>query len=286
MMKKVLVVTNSNAGRKKAVKHKKKLVKFLLRHAETFKTVDLDELKTTDVQAFDTILVMGGDGTVNKVLPCLVNTYKTLGIIPCGTANLLAAKLGITGNLKKNLKILEKGKTKNIDTLNINDNLCVLRCGFGFDSDIICKTPQSLKNKFGYFAYFVAGIIFALRLKKKEYILRIDGEEKTYQASCIIIANAANMYRNFIAVGKDSSPNDGLMDIFILKTTNPVALYFELLKMGFNIYKNNSAADYTKAKSVQILNKWTVCHIDGEKKNLQNDINMSINPHSVRVICR
>ena len=189
-MEKVLIVTNFNAGRKKAIKYKKRVINFVLKHAKSFKFTDIDEFKTLDVTEFDTIFAMGGDGTVNKILPHLINTDKTLGIIPCGTANLLAMKLGLSLSLNKTLKIFEQNNQAKIDILYVNDMPCALRCGFGYDSDIICKTPQSLKNKFGYFAYFISGIIFSLRLKKKQYNITIDGHAYDISASCIIFANA------------------------------------------------------------------------------------------------
>ena len=67
---------------------------------------------------------VGGDGTVNKVAQMVAFTDKTLAIIPTGTANLLAAKLGIPTNLRKNLKILSKENINKIDALKINDELC------------------------------------------------------------------------------------------------------------------------------------------------------------------
>ena len=101
MMNCVLIVTNFNAGRKKAIKYKKKVIDFVLKYTKSFKFVDIDEFKELDITPFDTIFAMGRDGTVNKVLPFLVNTDKVLGIIPCGTANLLAAKLGLSSRLTK-----------------------------------------------------------------------------------------------------------------------------------------------------------------------------------------
>ena len=164
-MKNVLVINNPNAGRKKAAKYKKLLIQFLLRKNCSFKTIEISKLTSTDFEEFDTVFAIGGDGTVNKVIPYIVNTDKVLGIIPCGTANLLAAKLNIPTNPKKALEIINHSVIKNVDVLKVQDKYSVLRLGLGYDSDIICKTPQSLKNKFGYFAYFLAGILFALRLK-------------------------------------------------------------------------------------------------------------------------
>ena len=279
----VLIVTNYNAGRKKGIKYKKKVIDFVLKYTKSFKLVDIDELKELDVSPYDTILAMGGDGTVNKVLPYLIDTDKVLGIVPCGTANLLAAKLGLSSNIDKNIKLIRKNNIQNIDVLNINGMPCILRCGLGYDADIICKTPQSLKNKFGYFAYFIAGIIFALRLKQKRYKIHINDKELEKKASCIIFSNASNMYKNFMQVGDNSLLDDGLAEVFILKTTNPIILFFELVKIAFNIHKNSSVAEYIKADKIFIENEWHNCHIDGEKKNLKGDININVESKKVRV---
>ena len=285
-MKNVLVVTNINAGRKKALKYKKQMIKFVLKHTSNFKFVDLDQLKETDVNQFDVILVMGGDGTVNKVLPFMVNTGKTLGIIPCGTANLLAANLGLSSDFKKNLKIIDKGFVRRVDTIGVNEYLSSLRIGFGYDADIICKTPQSLKNKFGYFAYFIAGIIFGWRLKKKNYKLIIDGAERETEASCVIVANCPNMYKKMAYVGNKSKPDDGELEIFILKTTNPVRYFFEFLGILLNLRINNGAAEYLKGKNIKIEAAWLVGHIDGEKKIFKEDINFGIIPKSLNVFSK
>ena len=227
------------------------------------------------METFDTILVVGGDGTVNKVLPYLVGTNKTLGIIPTGTANLLVANLGIN-NVSKALKVIDRENTTKIDVMTVNNNFSVLRCGLGYDADIIGKTPQSLKNKFGYFAYFIAGIIFALRLKNKEYSAIIDNEMRTIKASCIIVANAGNMYKSLFSIAKNSKLDDGLFDIFILKTQNSILFFFEFLKILLNIKTNSRIAEYIKAKGFKIKNNYSFAHIDGEKTKFTEDLDFGI----------
>ena len=285
-MDNVLVVYNFNAGRKKAVFQKKELTKFLLNSCKIFKFISIDEFDNADIKDFDTVIAIGGDGTINKIVSRIINTDKTLICMPSGTANLLASNLGMTNNIKKNLKIILKGNTKKIDIIKIDNTISVLRCGFGYDSDIICKTPQSLKNKFGYFAYFIAGIIFALRLKNKIYKIKIDNEQKELYGSCIIIANAANMYKNFVSVGNNSKVDDGLLDIFVLKTQNPILFFAEFIKIIFGLKKNNFLAEYFQAKKINLQNNWTVCHVDGEKHILKGDTTFEIISNALNVYCK
>ncbi len=285
-MKQVLIVYNNNAGRKKGILYKRELHKYLFQDAESFKFITPDELSDFDTAPYETIVAMGGDGTVNAVVPHIINNpNKTLGIIPCGTANLLAEKLGISANFKKAFKVFRENNKTKIDVLKTNEAHCILRLGLGYDADIICKTPQSLKHKFGYFAYFVAGILFALRLKNKEYEIECDGAAQTVQASCIIVANAANMYRNWVSVARGCRLNDGLMDVFILKTENPIVYFFELLRMIFHGHQTNKNAMYFKTSKLSIKNKWMNAHIDGEKKNFQEEIEIDIQKSSINVIC-
>ena len=282
-MKKFLIVNNPNAGRKKAVQYKKAVVKFLLNRNAEFKSVEIDELDRNLIEQFDVIIAIGGDGTVNKIIPYIINTKKVLGIIPCGTANLLAAKLEIPSNVKKALNVIEQNKISQIDTLKVNDKFSILRLGFGYDSDIIGKTPQSLKNKFGYFAYFLAGILFALRLKQKKYTLFYDNKRLSVLATCIILANAGNMFKNLVSVSNNCDLKDGLFDVFILKVKNPVMFFFEFLMILFNRKLTNSKAIYFQTANLSLKNDFITGHIDGEKKKFKGDIEISILPKSVNV---
>ncbi len=282
-MKNVLVVNNPNSGRRQALKYKKSVLKFLLWKNIKFKSISIDEIEKTTFEEFDTVLIIGGDGTVNKIIPYVINTGKVIGVIPSGTANLLAAKLKIPANVNKALKVIENGKVTNIDTLKINDRFSILRFGLGYDSDIICKTPQSLKNRFGYFAYFLAGILFALRLKQKHYTIFYDDKKLSIVATCIIAANASNMFRDLVSISQKCELDDGLLDIFILKVKNPIMFFMEFLQIIFDRKSSGSKAMYFQTSNFIIKNDFTTGHIDGEKNKFKGNINITIIPKSVKI---
>ena len=285
-MKNVLVINNPNAGRKKAAKYKKIVIQFLIRQNCHFKTTEINKLTSTDFDKIDTVFAIGGDGTINKIIPYIVNTEKVLAIIPCGTANLLASKLNISTNPKKALNIINNADIKEIDVLKIQDKYSVLRLGFGYDSDIICKTPQSFKNKFGYFAYFLSGILFSLRLQQKSYTIFFNEKKLSILATCIIVANVGNMYRNIVSISNNCNLEDGKFEVFILKVKSPITFFIEFLGILLNYKNSNSKAMYFNTNKLIIKNEFSTGHIDGEKQKFRDDININIIPRSVKVFCR
>ena len=119
-MKNVLVVSNYNAGRKQAVLHKKVFHKFLMKNSEHFRFISIEEFEFVNIDLYDTIFAIGGDGTVNKIIPSIINTDKVLGIIPCGTAiqnarNTSFNELGDGGELTYDTLHLQEGVPRLID---------------------------------------------------------------------------------------------------------------------------------------------------------------------------
>lgn len=283
-MKKILVVENINAGKKNAISADKIIEEFYLGKDVELNIVGIEDISENAVKNSDVIITVGGDGTVNKVVPFAMKFDKPIGVIPCGTANLLSAKLKIPTDFKKALQVIENGQKLKIDVLKMNDNYSVLRTGFGYDADIICKTPQSLKNKFGYFSYFVAGVLFALRLKQQVYHLTYDNDKKlSVLATCLIIANAGNMYKNVVSISKNCRLDDGKFDVFILKVKNPILFFIEFLQIIFDKKSSNSKAMYFQTKNISIKNDYCVCHIDGEKQKIRDNIKIETIPCTVYV---
>lgn len=283
-MKKILVVENINAGKKNAVSADKIIEEFYLGKDVELNIVGIEDVSEDAVKNSDVIITVGGDGTVNKVVPFAMKFDKPIGVIPCGTANLLSAKLKIPTDFKKALQVIENGQKLKIDVLKVNDNYSVLRTGFGYDADIICKTPQSLKNKFGYFSYFVAGVLFALRLRQQVYHLTYDNDKKlSVLATCLIIANAGNMYKNLVSISKNCRLDDGKFDVFILKVKNPILFFIEFLQIILDKKSSNSKAMYFQTKNISIKNDYCVCHIDGEKQKIRDNIKIETIPCAVYV---
>lgn len=284
-MKNILVVFNNKAGEKKASSYIKLIYKTMTKAKLNFKFVFISVLPfLSNVEKYDTVIVVGGDGTINGVLPLVVNTDKTLGIIPAGTANLLAANLLIPGKASKALKVILKAKSTVIDAAKADGRYFVLRLGFGYDAEILKSTPQPLKNKLGYLAYFLQGIIKFFMAKNAAYKIKLDNEKLFVSADTIIIANAGNMFKNIFTIAPNGTLDDGKFDVFIRRSRNFIDFIEVFLQIIFKNYKQNSKVIYTQASNILIKTKNKHFHIDGESCTLKNSLNIQIIPKAIKVL--
>lgn len=119
----------------------------------------------------DTYLVVaaGGDGTIREVAEGLVGSDVPMGIIPAGTANVLARELGYlkAGNrsIRRTVSILEGNHEEAIHPFSVElpEQKTVGLCwaGVGFDGEVLKHVDPVLKKKLGRVA-FVSAILKTL----------------------------------------------------------------------------------------------------------------------------
>ncbi len=112
----------------------------------------------------DTIFACGGDGTVHEVLQSLVGTNIILGVVPLGTANALAANLGLNSSPAKAVRKLltaeperfSVGKISYSDTAGATySRYFTVAAGVGADALFLSRLNPSLKRRLGYLLYVI-----------------------------------------------------------------------------------------------------------------------------------
>lgn len=283
-MNHILIVLNNKSGTKKAKSYLKLIYKAFKKTKIKYKFVWVSVLPSLkNIQKYDTVIVVGGDGTVNAVLPLIVNTDKVLGIIPAGTANLLAANLQIPFKASKALRVILNRKTSRIDAALAGERYFVLRLGFGYDADIIKDAPQVIKSKVGYFAYLWEGFIKIFTLKNKSYKVKLDDEKLFVSAGTIIIANAGNMFKNIFTIAPKGTLDDGKLDVFIRRTSNVFASIEVFLRIIFKNFQPDSKVIYAQAKKITVKTDNTDFHIDGEQCKNNGELNIEVLPKALKV---
>jgi YegS/Rv2252/BmrU family lipid kinase len=227
------------------------------------------------------IVVVGGDGTVNEVAKELVGTDVCLGIIPCGSGNGLARHLGIPMNTKRAIDSVNKFVPHKIDTISINDHLCVNVAGIGFDALISYEFANM--DKRGFFSYFKSVLNNYFSYKNQTYTIDINGKKIVKKAFLLSIANSSQ-YGNNAFIAPSARIDDGLVDIVAVKKPN----IFQIPTIAIAIF--NKSIDNTFLCSTLEGSEFTITHdneighIDGEPLKLGKVLKVKVNPASLNIL--
>lgn len=113
----------------------------------------------------DMILLAGGDGTLHLAAGALVQSGLPLGVIPMGTANDLAASLGIPEDIEKACDVIAAGHLSAIDLGWVNGSYFFNAANIGFAVDLTRRLSSTTKKRWGAAGYGVAAID-ALRTRR------------------------------------------------------------------------------------------------------------------------
>jgi YegS/Rv2252/BmrU family lipid kinase len=115
-------------------------------------------------QGCDAVLACGGDGTVHAILQTLVGSPVALGVIPLGTANALAADLGLIGSPASVAEMLLRAEPVQVPVGRIHfqngdgntvSRYFIVAAGIGADAQLMYRLDARLKRRFGYALYLV-----------------------------------------------------------------------------------------------------------------------------------
>jgi YegS/Rv2252/BmrU family lipid kinase len=137
---------------------------------------------------YDRIVVAGGDGTVNEVINGLASDSPPVALIPMGTANVLAAEIGLGLEAAEIARTIVLGDPRPISLGDVNGRKFVLMTGVGFDAFVVASVSAPLKRIVGKGAYVLASLSQFLRGRLPRFEAHIDGVR--YEAASIVIANA------------------------------------------------------------------------------------------------
>jgi YegS/Rv2252/BmrU family lipid kinase len=167
----------------------------------------------------DIVVAYGGDGTVMEVVNGLVGTEVPLGILPGGTGNVLSIELDIpqTPEEAALLLVSEEGEIRQVDLGQCGESYFLLRVAVGYDAERINLTTRELRDRFGRFAYFVAGLQAIPESRAVRYLIDLDGTEHEVEGFTCLVENAGNMGIKGMSLASEVSISDGLLDIFVVR---------------------------------------------------------------------
>lgn len=230
---------------------------------------------------YDTVVAVGGDGTVNEVSKGLLHSPAKMGILPKGSGNGLARHLGIPVNLNRALKCLFTSQVITIDTFRINGKLSVNVSGIGFDGYIANLFGTDKKRGLQGYAKLVLHEF--MHFPEFDAVITIGGNQMKKQAFVIAIANSSQ-YGNNARIAPAASVCDEILNMSVLKKIPPYRLDFIYSFFSGNIDQSAYCETFRIRDAIIELHSPTAFHIDGEYAGTADRFTIELLPASLNML--
>jgi YegS/Rv2252/BmrU family lipid kinase len=261
------------------------LGKFNIKYDEAFTKHPKHAIELThkEIENYDGVLAIGGDGTTNEVLNGILSSStpdKIFGIIPTGTGNDIANTCQVHLDITKACLILVPGKNiikkidigvvkgRNFEGKNIERYFAGV-ASFGFDAEVGYDTNKRSKRFPGTINYIISVFKTLITVKDRLFkISLIEGNETTQiineQAFLLAVGNGKS-YGGGMLICPDADIYDGRFHGTILKKVSKI----EFTKVFPSVYKGEHVTHpairlFEGPELLVQTNKRTLYQVDGE----------------------
>jgi YegS/Rv2252/BmrU family lipid kinase len=229
------------------------------------------------------LLVWGGDGMVQRCIDTVAGSDVAIGIIPAGTANLLAKNLGIPHDLAAALEIALGSQSRRIDVGLVNGEHFAVMAGAGFDARMIEDADRGSKAHLGSLAYVRSGVA-AVRADADQVHVLVDG--MTFfegQASCVLVGNVPRATGGLL-VFNDAQPDDGLLDVGVVTAEGALQWLSVLSRVALHRGEGSKFVDTIQGRAIDVrFDKEVVYELDGGVRPATDRLRFEVKPSAVTV---
>jgi len=233
-------------------------------------------------QGADLVLVLGGDGTVNEVVQGLIHSNVPLGVLPGGTANVLAMELGLGSHTERAARKLVTFEPRPVALGQITGSFgsrhFLLMAGAGLDANIVYEVSAGLKNAVGKLAYWAAGFF---RFFKRVDQLEVRVDNHIHQCGFALISRVRN-YGGDLEIASGASLHDDDFEVVLFEGSNPLRYAWYMLNVAAKRVQRIRGVRVLRAHRVDILTE-TAVQIDGEYLGRQA-VSIEIVPAALRLL--
>jgi diacylglycerol kinase (ATP) len=268
----MLVIYNPTAGRRR-VQLLWRVLDVLVHNgvrvevAETTRAGDARALAQAAAAGGTSLVVAaGGDGTIAEVANGLAGSESPLGIIPLGTANVLAHELGLNKPARDVAAALAFGRRRRLwpgrAIASDGCRLFVQMLGVGFDAHVVHRLSPFLKRHLGRGAYVAQTLHELPRYRFQPLRLRLDGKE--VQAFSAIVSKG-RFYGGPFVLAPAASPGEPGFSVTLFEIGGPFSAMLYGAALPLDLLPKTPGVRLYRAAQVEFVgNAPVVAQADGD----------------------
>ncbi|HLK60573.1 MAG TPA: diacylglycerol kinase family protein [Chthonomonadaceae bacterium] len=208
-------------------------------------------IRSAEQEGYDTVVAVGGDGTVHNLVQHLVGSPLRLGILPLGTANNFAHALDIPFSLEASLQVLAQGVERQVDVGRIGGEYFIEGAGVGLFADVLCALGTDEAHRHQVFHILRTALPIYWNPRARNLKLTLDGVTHSQEASVVVVSNATYLGESW-PIAPEAHLDDGLFNVLIVGALSR----WELIRFVFALLRRRHLAlpkvQHALAKRVSI----------------------------------
>lgn len=215
----------------------------------------------------DMVVAAGGDGTIAEVANGLSGTTCRLGVIPLGTANVLAHELELPFDPRAVAAALAFGRTVAVwpgvmqHDGDVAARLFVQMVGAGFDAQVVHGLDPFMKRAFGRAAYVLQGLRETVRYRFRPIRVLID-EAETEAVS--VIVSKGHLYGGAYRLARGATPTAPGFAVALFDRAGPCSAMMYGAALPLNMIDRMPGFRLIRATAVRILSDLVPTQADGD----------------------
>jgi len=290
-MKKYKLIANPAAGRGRANAADRKVAELFRSKGAFFDLEftkgpkDAAEIDRKALADFDVIVAIGGDGTVNEIIPAMLFSQKPFAIIPAGSGNDFVKSLNIPSDFESAVDVVLQGKTKLIDAGRINETYFVNGVGIGFDAAVNHASYRINHSKKGLYLYLCALVKTLGKYRPVRLRIVMNGETMEQEIFMVTIGNGTTCGGGF-KLTPHARLDDQLFDVTLVRPLGLLPLLWHFPKVFLGTIEQAKYARLARTSKITIQSSLPIpVHVDGEiySGNCQT-CEIEIIPNALKVV--
>ncbi len=237
-----------------------------------------------------TVALVGGDGTVNQMLPGFLARDLCLALIPQGSGNDVARALGVAGlHWRKALEFAQHATPQPMDvgwvhtTAQTRPFLSSLTVGF--DSAVGFKALNGPRWLRGLPRYLLATLRELSALQTWDMQITLDGEPLHSGATLFASTLNTPTYGSGMPAVPHAQIDDGELDVLVAGEFNSLQTLLMLPRLLMALHLGHPRVRTRRFKTMDICSAQPLpLATDGEYVGEANSVTVQVNPGALRVI--
>lgn len=213
------------------------------------------------------VVVAGGDGTINEAINGLTGSRAALALIPLGTANVLAAELGLPESAHALADVATGTSLRPLCLGEIAGpsgppRRFAMMAGIGFDAHIVANLSPPLKRAAGKLAYVWQALVEWLRLRPRHYRVSADGAP--FECGSLIVAKGRHYAGRFVVAPAAAVDRDSF-EVILFEPLTRWNILRHALALGLGRLPQSRGVRIVRARTVTVEgDRDEPIHADGE----------------------